>query len=84
MSVMTLCQARELAGITQSELDRLAGLRKGTTQQIEAGRNKRPAYETVVRITRGLRRAGLAGISAEKIFPIPDEQEGAAPDESAA
>jgi predicted transcriptional regulator len=75
MSVMTLSQARDLVGISQSELDRLSGLRKGTTQQIEAGRNRRPAYETVVRITRGLRRAGLAGIAAETIFPVPDEPE---------
>lgn len=82
MSVMSLSHARKLANVSQSELDRLAGLRKGTVQQLEAGRNKRPAYETVVRITRGLRKAGLAGITAEELFPVPDE--GAAPSESAA
>lgn len=75
MSLMTLSQARGLAGISQLELDRLAGLRSGTTNQIEAGRNKRPAYETVVRIVRGLRKAGLAGVTAEQIFAVPEHEE---------
>jgi predicted transcriptional regulator len=66
---------REVIGVTQQEVDRLGGLRPGTVQQIEAGRNKRPAYETVVGVVRGLRKAGLVNITAEQVFPMPEVTE---------
>jgi transcriptional regulator with XRE-family HTH domain len=72
---MNLKDARELLGISQFELDREAGLTKGAVNDIEQGRNARPAYDTVVRIVRALRRRGLAGAEAEAIFPIADDGE---------
>lgn len=72
MDVLSLERARLLAGLNQRDLDRLAGLAKGTIHEIENKRNKRPAYETVVRIVRALQRAGLKGITAEEIFPVAD------------
>jgi predicted transcriptional regulator len=74
MTTMTLPQARELVGLSQRRLDLLSGLREGTIHQIEEGKNKRPAYVTVVKIVRGLKKAGLRNISAEQIFPVPDEE----------
>jgi DNA-binding XRE family transcriptional regulator len=75
MLQMHLRQFREMIGATQQEIDRLGGLRPGTVQQIEAGRNRRPAYETVVGVVRGLRKAGLVNITAEQVFPIPENEQ---------
>lgn len=72
---MDLRKARQLAGINQGRLAELAGLDQGAISDIECGRNKRPAYEVVVKIIRGLKRAGLIGITADDVFPVPDERE---------
>lgn len=69
---MTLRQARELAGLTGEELATLAGTTATNIYDIERGRNKRPAYETVVQIVRALQSAGLKGITAEQLFPVAD------------
>jgi predicted transcriptional regulator len=71
--IHTLKEARELLDITQVQLDQRAGVREGTTWDIESGRNKRPAYETVTRLVRAIQRAGLKGVTAEALFPIPDD-----------
>lgn len=70
---MTLQEARTLLGISQVRLDRAAGLAKGTVNDIECGRNERPAHETVVRIVRALREFGLAGANTETLFPVPSD-----------
>jgi len=69
---MTLKEARELAGLSQSELDRRAGVPQGTTHDLETGRVESPSFERVVRIVRALRRAGLKGVDGEQLFPVPE------------
>lgn len=70
---MTISEARELLGWTQGQLDREAGLPKGTTHDLESGRNRDPRHKTVVRITRALQRGGLKGITEEALFPVTDD-----------
>ena len=69
---MTLKDAREIAGLSQSELDRRAGLPQGTVHDIESGRTMSPSWARVVQIVRALQRAGLKGIDGEQLFPVPD------------
>ncbi len=68
---MTLKDARELAGLSQNELDRRAGLPIGSIFELENGRTKSPSWDRVVRIVRALKRAGLKGVDAEQLFPVP-------------
>jgi len=68
---MTLQEARELVKLSQSELDRRAGLPIGTTHDLENGRVDSPSWERVVRIVRALRRSGLKGVEGESLFPVP-------------
>jgi len=72
---MTIAEARRVAELTQTQLDDLAGLTRGTTADIERGKNKRPSHETVTRIVRAFRGKGLKGISADEMFPVPDASE---------
>lgn len=72
---MDLKDARRLVGLSQAQLDDLAGVRRGTTADIEQGRNSRPAHETVTRYVRAFRRKGLEGLTAEELFPVPDTSE---------
>ena len=65
---MDLQTAREAVGWTQAEMDRRAKLTKGTTRDIETGRNKNPTIEVVFALIRALRRAGLEGLRAEAMF----------------
>lgn len=58
--------------MSQVELDRVAGLPKGTTFDLEAGRSERPSHETVVRIVRALRKRGMLGADGEQLFPVPE------------
>lgn len=71
---MNLKKARGLVGVSQGRLAEIAGLDAGAISDIECGRNKRPAHDVVVKIVRALQRAGLAGITADDIFPVPDHQ----------
>lgn len=75
MPSLDLRAARDLAGLSQSELARRAGLKTSAIFDLEAGRVRRPAHETVVRIVRALKAAGLAGITADQLFPVPDGRE---------
>lgn len=74
---MDLKEARELVKLSQSELDRRAGLPTGTIHDLESGRIESPSFERVVLIVRALRRAGMKGLEAEQLFPVP-EKKGAA------
>lgn len=67
--------ARRLTGLTQIQLDDRANLTRGTIADIERGKNKNPSHETVTRIIRALHAAGLAGVSAEDIFPVPQNEQ---------
>lgn len=71
MPELTLEQARQLLGWTQTRLAREAGEEISTVNDIERGRNKRPAYVVVMRIVQALQRGGLPGVKAEDIFPVP-------------
>jgi DNA-binding XRE family transcriptional regulator len=73
---MTLREARDIAGLSRNRLAELADTTTTTIYDIETGRNARPSYETVVRIVRALQRCGLAGITAEQLFPVEDEAAG--------
>lgn len=81
MDEMTLEHARKLLRLNQRDLERAAGVCRGTVHEIENGRNKRPSYDTVVRIVSALQRHGLPGITAEQLFPVPELPATPAPDE---
>lgn len=70
---MTLREAREIAGLSRNRLAELAGTTTTTIYDLETGRNANPSHETVIRVVRALQRAGLAGLSADQLFPIADE-----------
>lgn len=72
---MTLKEAREIAGLTQTELAVEAGCTQTTIYDLENDRNRRPAFATVVRIVRAFHRRGLRGITAEELFPVPEHSE---------
>jgi hypothetical protein len=57
--------------LSQSELDRKAGLPAGSTHELESGRTQNPSWANVGRIVRALQSAGLKGVSAETLFPLP-------------
>lgn len=65
---MTLKEAREAVGLSQSALDRLAKVSKNTVHDLEKGHNQDPAFSVVEGIIGALRRAGLKNITAEQIF----------------
>lgn len=69
---MDLREARELAGLSQAELERRAGLPAGTVYDLENGRVETPSFERVTLIVRALRRAGLKGVDGEQLFPVPE------------
>lgn len=70
---MTLQQARVALGINPSELAREAGVKRTTIVDIEAKRNLNPSHVSVTKIIRALHRRGLTGVTAEEIFPVPDD-----------
>jgi DNA-binding XRE family transcriptional regulator len=65
---MTLKTIREALGISQVELDRRAGLTRGSVGDIESGRNSNPSFSICVSIAEALRRAGAKGVDAEQLF----------------
>ena len=71
---MTLLEARKIAGLTRQALAEKASTTSTTIYDIEAGRNLRPSYETVTRIVRALQEHGLAGLKAEDLFPVSDDE----------
>lgn len=61
---MNLREIRESKKLDQTELDALAGLTRGTVSDIERGKNSRPAWEIVSKLSRVL------GVSPEELFPV--------------
>lgn len=74
MRSVTLHEARKIAGLSRNRLAELAGTTTTTIYDIERGRNQRPSYKTVTQIVRALQNAGLRGITAEELFPVPQRQ----------
>ena len=74
MPQLTLVQARKLLGLTQQQLADLAGEKRSAIDDLETGRNKRPAYVLVMSLFAALQKAGLKGITVEDIFPLPDRE----------
>lgn len=73
---MRLKDARRALGWTQQELSRRSGVRQQDISKLERGSVHRISYTTVVRLVRALRKAGLAGVTAEELFPVLDDGNG--------
>lgn len=71
---LTLRNARDLAGLSQRQLARRAGLKFSQISDYEQGRVRRPSHDFVVRVIRALRKSGLAGVTAEQLFPVSDDE----------
>lgn len=72
---MTLVEARKLAGLTQHALAKLAGVKPSSIADYELGRVQRPSFDFVVRVVRALQKRGLGGLTADQLFPVPDDGE---------
>lgn len=70
MSLMTLGQARDLLGWSQSELARRAGENVSNIRDLENGANGNPSWGLVSRVTAALRKGGLKNIRPETLFPV--------------
>jgi len=70
MPKVTLTQARELVGWTQTRLAREASAAVSSINELEHGHNTNPGYQLAMRIVQALQRGGLAGVSVEAIFPV--------------
>lgn len=64
---MSLKVIRHKKGLTQTELDDAAGITRGTTSDIERGKNAHPSWEIVSRISEAL------NVKPEKLFPVNKE-----------
>lgn len=71
---MTLKQVRETLGLSQHELDRRAGLDRGTVFALESGRNGNPSYAIVSAVTKALQRAGAKGVDTDSLFASETER----------
>lgn len=67
---MTLSAAREALGWTQTRLAKEVGVSVSTIHDLESGHSKDPGYQLVMRVVQALKRGGLAGITAEDVFPV--------------
>jgi transcriptional regulator with XRE-family HTH domain len=69
---MDLKLARQIAGLTQQELAKRAGVDPALISRLEQGRRvRRPSYEAVVRIARAL------NLAPDQLFPIDQPQDAA-------
>jgi transcriptional regulator with XRE-family HTH domain len=67
---LTLVQARELVGWTQSELARRAGESVSNIRDLEQGENGNPSWGLVSRVVGALQKGGLKNLRPEHIFPV--------------
>jgi DNA-binding XRE family transcriptional regulator len=70
MAKMTLADARDMLGWTQTRLAREVGAPISTVHELETGANKNPGYALVMRVVKALQKGGLAGLEPEDIFPV--------------
>lgn len=68
---MNLRLARRIADLTQAQLAEKAGVKLSAISDIETGRNRRPAWEVVKRLSDAL------GVAPHEIFPVSDKGEAA-------
>lgn len=71
---LTLEQALELVELNQSELARRSGVSKHVISKLVMGsvQAENATHGTIVRLVRALQRAGLPGVTADDVFPVPD------------
>lgn len=74
MAKLTLLEARQLLGWTQARLADEAGIKTTAVSDIETGKTKNPGYTSVMRIVSALQRGGLAGLTAEDVFAVPESE----------
>ena len=65
---MTLKELRIALDLSQNELDRRAGVPRGTTHDLESGRNSDPSTSISLAIVRALQESGAKGVDVETIF----------------
>lgn len=68
---MELRMARQIAGFTQQELAKRAGVDPALISRLERGGRRRPSYEAIVRISRALNCA------PDELFPVDQPQDAA-------
>jgi transcriptional regulator with XRE-family HTH domain len=61
---MNLKEIRELKKLDQTELDALAGLTRGTVNDIERGKNSNPSWAIVSSLSKAL------DVPPEELFPV--------------
>lgn len=66
---MDLKTARLALGWSQADMDRRARVNRGTTQEIESGKNANPTVAVAFKLFAALRTAGLEGLTIEQVFP---------------
>lgn len=69
---MDMKSARRALGWTQQQLAEKSGVPQQAISKLENGKIGRVSYEAVVRIVRAFRKAGLHGVTAEELFPLPN------------
>lgn len=68
VTYMDLKGVRESLGLSQIDLDRRAGLPRGTVNDLESGRNTNPGIRSCQQLVDALRRAGARGVDVERLF----------------
>lgn len=63
---MNLKEIRESKRLDQIELDALAGLTRGTVNDIERGKNANPSWTIVASLAKALE------VPPEQLFPVSD------------
>lgn len=74
MSQMTVLQARELLGWTQSELARRAKESQSNIRDLENGVNQNPSWQLVARVVLALRKGGLKKLQPFDLFPVDERR----------
>lgn len=74
MSQMTVLQARELLGWTQSELARRARESQSNIRDLENGVNQNPSWQLVGRVVLALRKGGLRKLQPFDLFPVQERK----------
>jgi transcriptional regulator with XRE-family HTH domain len=63
---MELKKYRRIAGLTQQQLAKKAGVHKSVISRLESGERSTASYESVVRIARVL------NLKPEELIPVPE------------
>lgn len=74
MPQMTVTQARDLVGWSQSELARRATTSVSNIRDLENGVNPNPSWQLVARIVLALRKGGLRKLQPFDVFPVQDRK----------